>query len=206
MVITFDDGFKSCITCAVPILQKLALPATFFISSGFIGLSKDDETSFIHDNLGLKNLPHQKPSGGLTREDVKKMADLGFTIGGHTVNHAIISSIQDKDILQFEINEDKMAIEGLIGRKIDYFAYPAGAYNNAAINITEVLREAGYKAAVTTMAGFNNHTTNPFLLRRELTRASMPAQVFKASVYGNRDAVNILKKTMTFYRRLFDAT
>ena len=194
VVITFDDGFKSWITYAVPVLRKLALPATFFISAGFVGLSKDDELSFIHSNLLLEQSPHRRTTGGLTSDDVKKITDQGFTVGGHTLTHCNLSVLREKSKLKYEIAEDKSALEKLTGSRIEYFAYPSGSYENPDINITEVLRELGYKGAVTTISGFNNQYTNPFLLHRELTGASMHAAVFKARVYGNYDAVTFFKK------------
>lgn len=199
VVITFDDGFNSWIKHAVPILRKLALPATFFISSGFVGLSKDDEIKFIRTNLRLKQLPHQRITGGLTFDDVKSIADQGFTIGGHTLNHCNISALQDKDKLKYEIAEDKLVLEQLVGKKINYFSYPFGAYHNPDINIVEVLRKVGYKGAVTTTSGFNNNRTNPFLLHRESTDTKMNISVFKARVYGNYDAVKWFKQIIQLH-------
>ena len=197
VVITFDDGFKSWITQAVPILRNLALPATFFISSGFIGLSKDDESAFIQSKLLLEHSHHQRGTGGLTHNDVKEIAKLGFTIGGHTLNHCNLSSIQDIAQLKNEIIEDKLRLEKITGVKINYFSYPLGAYQNQNINITEVLKASGYRAAVITASGNNNPLTDPYHLYRELTGAGMSPAVFKARVSGNYDAVRSLKKILS---------
>lgn len=37
VLITFDDGYRSCRDIALPILQELGVPATFFIATGFAG-------------------------------------------------------------------------------------------------------------------------------------------------------------------------
>lgn len=37
VAITFDDGFADNVTCALPVLNELQLPATFFIASGYLG-------------------------------------------------------------------------------------------------------------------------------------------------------------------------
>jgi peptidoglycan/xylan/chitin deacetylase (PgdA/CDA1 family) len=37
MVLTFDDGYRNNFTHALPILERLGIPATFFVSTGFIG-------------------------------------------------------------------------------------------------------------------------------------------------------------------------
>ncbi len=194
VVITFDDGFKRWITNVLPVLKKMALPATFFVSSGFIGLSKEDEADFLRTKLLLKHAPLRNMSSGLNFEDLKRIVEEGYTVGGHTLNHCNLTEVWDSDQVRYEITEDKLRLERITGRRIDYFAYPSGAYNNSKINLVEMLQESGYRGALTTVSGFNSAETNPYLLHRELTRASMPGPVFRSRVYGNYDAVQLLKK------------
>jgi peptidoglycan/xylan/chitin deacetylase (PgdA/CDA1 family) len=193
VVITFDDGYKSWIAYAVPLLKKLRLPATFFISSGFVGLSKENEAEFMRSKLLLTPDP-RRVMGGLTCEDVRRLVEEGFTVGGHTLNHCNVAELQDSIQIRYEIAEDKLRLEKMIGRTIDYFAYPFGAYQNPEIDITEILSDSGYKGAVTTISGFNRVSTSPYLLHRELTYASMTGCIFRARVYGNYDAVQFLKQ------------
>ena len=195
VVITFDDGYRSWITYAVPILLELKLPATFFVSSGFVGLSKEYEADFLQSKLNTKIGPG-KIVGGLNFEDVGGIAKKGFTIGGHTLNHCDMVAVTDINQLRYEINEDKMRLEKMTGKKVDYFAYPGGGYYNTKINLIEALKESGYRGAVTTVPGFNIVGSNPFLLNRELTAAPMPEWVFRARVYGNYDAVKLIKQQL----------
>lgn len=194
VVITFDDGFNSWVSHGIPILKKLGLPATFFVSSGFVGLSKEDEGRFMREKLLLKEARHPSRAGGLNYEDVRRIVKEGFTVGGHTVNHCKLAELRDSLRLRYEIVEDKIRLERMTGKEIKYFAYPSGAYQNPEIDIREVLRESGYSGAVTTVPGFNTAGTNPYWLHRELTSASMPGTVFRARVYGNYDAVWFLKQ------------
>lgn len=48
VVITFDDGYADNLTEALPILEELEIPATFFISTGTLGKMKE----FWTDELG----------------------------------------------------------------------------------------------------------------------------------------------------------
>jgi peptidoglycan/xylan/chitin deacetylase (PgdA/CDA1 family) len=193
VVITFDDGYQSWVTHAVPELKRLGLPATFFIASGFVGLSKKDEAEFMRSRLRLIRDPRQL-TGGLSVEDVRRLVDEGFTVGGHTLNHCNLTEIRDRSQVKYEIAEDKTRLEEITGAKIEYFAYPFGGYQHREMDLTEVLRESGYRGAVTTVSGFNNASTGPYLLHRELTPALMPGLVFRARAYGNYDAVRSLKQ------------
>lgn len=192
VVITFDDGYKGWVTYALPVLKKLELPATFFVSSGFIGLTKDEEAKFIKSKLFTK-LPPRKITGSLTKEDLIKISDSNLTIGAHTVNHSDLELLKDRREVNYEIIEDKYQLEKIIGKEIRYFAYPTGTYNNTNINLAEVLISAGYKGAVTINHGFNTLSTNPYYLHRDLTRAGMNAQVLISRVFGNYDLIAFLK-------------
>jgi peptidoglycan/xylan/chitin deacetylase (PgdA/CDA1 family) len=193
VVITFDDGYKSWVTNAAPILKALELPAIFFVSSGFIGLSKEDESDFMRSKLLLKLSP-QSITGGLSAEDVRNLVEQGFTVGGHSLNHYNLAELRDSDRLIYEIAEDKMKLERITGRKVEYFAYPFGIHQNPEIKLTEVLYKNGYRGAVTTVSGFNSVSADPYLLHREITYAAMPGWVFRARTYGNYDAVRFLKQ------------
>jgi peptidoglycan/xylan/chitin deacetylase (PgdA/CDA1 family) len=196
VVITFDDGYKSWALKAVSVLKELEMPATFFVSSGFLDLSKNEEDQFIKSKLRRDS----KTGGGLSEEDVRIMAQEGFTIGGHTCNHANLTKIHDRAELMHEIYLDKRRLEKIIGAEIQYFSYPFGAYHNFHIELVELLKEAGYKGAVTVIPGFNTAASNPYLLCRELIWLQMPHCVFKARVLGAYDGVVFLKKVLN---RLF---
>ena len=47
LVITFDDGYSDNVETAFPLLQKYGIPATFYLSSGFVGSSHEQ----FHDDL-----------------------------------------------------------------------------------------------------------------------------------------------------------
>jgi len=196
VVITFDDGYKSWVTNALDILKKFELPATFFVSSGFVGLSKKAEEQFIKTKLISRKVGNNNISGGLDLHDLEMLVNSGFTIGGHTKNHSNMMKIQDTNHLRIEIADDKECLETITGRRIEYFAYPSGVFQSNVGNIAKYLEQLGYKCAVTTIPGFNRVNTDRFMLRRELTYASMPELVFRAKMYGNYDVVHFLKQTI----------
>ncbi len=89
------------------------------------------------------------------------------TIGAHTTSHCFLNQ-ETADRVREEIADNKLFLENATGRSIDYFAYPYGA---AGAREAEIVKELGFKAAVTTNAGtlFPEHAgeTELFGLPRE---------------------------------------
>lgn len=190
VVVTFDDGYESWVSKAAPALRELQIPATFFMSSGFIGLSKVEGETFARSRLRT----NCQTTGGLTEEGVKRLAEEGFTIGGHTSTHAHLGEMSSRADMLREVVSDKEKLESIIGKDVNYFAYPFGAWRNPNTDLIDVLQEAGYKGAVTTVTGFNTAETNSYLLHRELTGPPTPICVFKARTLGTYDGVTFLKR------------
>jgi peptidoglycan/xylan/chitin deacetylase (PgdA/CDA1 family) len=190
VAITFDDGYQSWVDHAGPALGDLGLPATFFVSSGLLGRSTGDP--FLRDNLRCES----GPTGCLDLEGIKRLAREGFTIGGHTKSHVNVGEIGDEAELRRELLTDKADLEAVTGASVDYFAYPFGCYQNSGIDVLRLLRESGYRGAVTTVPGPNTPATNRFLLRRELVNPALPMSAFKARVFGNHDPVTFVRRAL----------
>jgi peptidoglycan/xylan/chitin deacetylase (PgdA/CDA1 family) len=189
VVITFDDGYQSWVRVAAPILKKLGLPATFFISSSFVGLEESEEAEFVSSRLRRS----ASTTGGLSTRDVRWLADEGFTIGGHTCSHIALGELEDESEVLLEIREDRHRLRLLTGRNVDFFAYPFGIYENSKLDLASLLKEAGIKAAVTTQPGFNTCETDPYRLKRDLTGRPTSLGSFNARVRGAYDLGRFLR-------------
>jgi peptidoglycan/xylan/chitin deacetylase (PgdA/CDA1 family) len=93
-----------------------------------------------------------------------------ITIGGHTVDHANLAGLSDHDQAA-EILDSKVGIEQQLGHPIRHFAYPYGAYNDTSINL---VRQAGYVTAVTTLPGSYQAPGYQYTLRRLRDAMELP--------------------------------
>ncbi len=59
IAITFDDGYRDNLSYAAPILRKLDLPATFFVSTGYIGEEREFWWDELESIMLHGELPHQ---------------------------------------------------------------------------------------------------------------------------------------------------
>ncbi|HEY0653434.1 MAG TPA: polysaccharide deacetylase family protein [Chryseosolibacter sp.] len=81
---------------------------------------------------------------------VKKLgANRLFTMGGHTVNHAMLSA-QTELVQSYEIKDCKIDIEELTGKRVNGFAYPYGKYNDLT---KALLQKNGFNYGLTTEEG-----------------------------------------------------
>jgi peptidoglycan/xylan/chitin deacetylase (PgdA/CDA1 family) len=101
----------------------------------------------------------------LTREQLRELHAAGVEIGGHTVSHPILANIDEAKARE-EIATNKEELEGLLGERLQVFAYPNGKAGDFGPAHARMVRELGYAAAVTTLPGVATATTDPYALPR----------------------------------------
>ena len=101
----------------------------------------------------------------LTWDQVREMNQQGIDFGGHTVTHPYLSRLTREQV-QWEISECKRRIESELQSPVAHFAYPNGREEDFTAWNKDVLRGAGYEAAVTTVWGMNFPSTDRLELRR----------------------------------------
>jgi peptidoglycan/xylan/chitin deacetylase (PgdA/CDA1 family) len=109
----------------------------------------------------------------LSWEQVREMAEGGIDFGAHTVSHPILTAVAPADA-EREIVESKATIERRTGRPVTAFAYPNGRPEDFDDAVRRIVRDAGFRLAVTTVGGVNDSGTDPFELRRVQAWESVP--------------------------------
>lgn len=214
--VTFDDGYADNDTHARPVLGKYRIPATVFVSTGFLNGGrmwndtvievirgcKDSALDLRELELGcyplatieqrreaadsiLLRIKHLDPGARialvndiakrgpalpddlmLTDAQVRSLARNGVSIGAHTVNHPILSSIP-VGLARAEIQDSKRYLEGVIQESIDVFAYPNGRPElDYGIEHRNLVSEIGFKAAVSTHWGVGTSQSDRYQLPR----------------------------------------
>ena len=135
--VTFDDGYRDNYTLAYPLLKRLGVPFTVYVSTGF-----------IDNTLPMWWYPDEQL--GISAEELKMMdADPLCTVGAHTVSHPKLDTLTKEQQYQ-EIAESKQDLEQLLGHPITHFSFPHGAYNDDSLAICH---ELGFATAVMAWGG-----------------------------------------------------
>jgi len=94
-------------------------------------------------------------------------ADPLCTIGAHTVNHPILTKLDDKAV-RAELENSRNVIEAALGARPEHLAYPVGDRSAAGPREFEIAKSLGFKTAVTTRPGviFRGHAQHLTALPR----------------------------------------
>jgi peptidoglycan/xylan/chitin deacetylase (PgdA/CDA1 family) len=120
VLVTFDDASGGQYTNALPILQRLGVPATFFVMTVVL----------------------DRPNW-LARDDLRALDAAGMTIACHTWDHHPVTRYGTTD-WSAQLAKPREQLEKIVGRDVDLFAYPYGLWNRAALPHVEA---TGYRAA-----------------------------------------------------------
>lgn len=176
--ITFDDALVGVYRSAIAVLSDLDLPATVFV---------------VTDRLGTE-APAWYPGSDrvMAVEELRDVAAAGFDVQSHTRTHPDLPSLTGAD-LDRELAGSRAALSDLLGRDIEYLAYPFGHYDG---HVRTAAREAGYRAAFT----FRNGRLVPGLDPYRLPRVPMWTDARRF-----RLAYNLARPTWSFPENQVDS-
>lgn len=159
VVLTFDDGFVNFYTHVFPILREFNLPATLFVTTGFV------ETGIPYPLLHHTSGAEIKP---VTWEMLGEMVSSGLvTIGAHTHTHVYLDNEPEDKVIE-ELVIPQELFRQRLGLDVRHFAYPKALWNPAVEKLVAKYYASsviggGYKA---TPDGFNPYRIPRVPIRR----------------------------------------
>ena len=137
IVFSFDDGYHSHYTNALPILRARRWP-------------------------GVLNLQTELLETDLPPPEVRALIAAGWEVDAHTVTHPDLTTLPPAR-LRAEVAGSREQIRRRFGVPANFFCYPAGRYNAA---VLAAVRAAGFLGATTTEPGLAAPDQSAFQLRR----------------------------------------
>ncbi|NOX90270.1 MAG: polysaccharide deacetylase family protein [Calditrichaeota bacterium] len=147
VIITFDDGYKSVIDRAFPIMERFEFPGVVFVPTDYIGKTNDWDVQF-----GNRKFEH------LSAAELVFLKNHGFEIGSHGCSHRSFVGM-GTDLLSFELSESKKVLETLLGTAVYSVSYPFGRFNRLVLNLT---KKSGYRFGAAALYFSGNEKFNGF--------------------------------------------
>lgn len=127
VIVTFDDGYESDWTLAAPVLSRYAIPATFFVSTGYLGAS-----------------------GMMTEDQASRLSSNPlFSVGSHGETHRFLTTLSE-DACRLELVRSMARIRSITGRETIDLSAPGGRISRA---VSALARENGFRAILTSKPG-----------------------------------------------------
>lgn len=147
VLITIDDGCRSVLTRAAPLLEKYGLRAVLFVTT--------DPSAYVFDS--------RRPDQSRLSDDELRAIQPGLMeIGAHGATHRPLSDLSDAD-LAAELSGPRATLQRVTGRPVNFFACPGGWYDDRVLRAAE---RAGYTGGCVSDTGAVRPGADPMRLRR----------------------------------------
>ncbi len=217
VLVTFDDGDRTVLTEAAPLLQDRNIPAVCFVVSSLIGTDKhfwwDEAAAYAPADTAatlvreLKSIPNHErlrrleslraanpdaaPSRRqLDRADLFKLIDAGVAIGNHTHTHPCLDRCSDAEVAD-EIATSHDLLTDALGEPCRWFAYPNGNLDRRAEG---ALTDRGYVGGFLFDHQFSkNPPLRPMRISRLRVNSTTPMHRFELIISGVHPRVHRLR-------------
>lgn len=186
VVITFDDGFASCVEHAVPVLQSRGFTATFYLVAGLMG----QPSRWLLRERGVE-FPL------MDRSAARELHAAGFTCGAHTVTHPRLAQLPAAECRD-ELRRSRDLLEEQLGSEVAHLAYPFGSYD---ARVRDLAAETGYRSACTVEISLSAPDDDPLALHRVPVVGYESLADFACRLRTARAASEILRRAWRRVRR-----
>jgi peptidoglycan/xylan/chitin deacetylase (PgdA/CDA1 family) len=142
VLLTFDDGYRSMRTAALPWLLRYGYPAVLFVPTDYIG-------GFNGFDAGYE--PEEPICDW---DDLRELERLGVSIQSHGASHRSFSKLSLPE-QEEELARSKITLEAGLEKPVEVFAYPYGDDGTELRSTGRAVERTGYRAACLYKGGPN---------------------------------------------------
>jgi peptidoglycan/xylan/chitin deacetylase (PgdA/CDA1 family) len=162
IVISFDNGYNSQYTQALPVLRKL----------GWVG----------DENLQLSGLPPSQ--GGLGSAQIRGLLAAGWELDTQGISHADLITL-DAEALHYQVAVARRTLQQRYHVPVNWFCYPSGHYDPT---VVAAVKAAGFAGSTTVVPGWAHPSDDPYRLHRLRVLGGTSAQALLSLLHDTREA------------------
>jgi peptidoglycan/xylan/chitin deacetylase (PgdA/CDA1 family) len=125
LAVTFDDGFRSVVRLAHPVMKRLGVPGTVFVATGHVGTEQPMAWSGLEHWLGTE---YERELVAASWPELNALRQDGWEIGAHTRQHPHLTQLDEASIYE-ELAGSRSDVEEHIGGPCTSLAYPYGDHD-----------------------------------------------------------------------------
>jgi peptidoglycan/xylan/chitin deacetylase (PgdA/CDA1 family) len=161
IVLSFDNGYQSQYTQALPILRRL----------DWVG----------EENIQLTGLPPSQ--GGLGAQEIHGLLAAGWELDTQGISHASLITL-DARALREQVLVARDTLQRRYHIPVNWFCYPSGLYDPT---VEAAVKAAGYTGATTVVPGWAHPHEDSYRLHRLRVLGGTTAQQLLAFVQSTRE-------------------
>jgi peptidoglycan/xylan/chitin deacetylase (PgdA/CDA1 family) len=162
IVLTFDNGYQSQYTQALPVLQRLGWVA--------------------NENIQLSGLPPSQ--GGLGEAQIRGLIAAGWELDTQGLSHADLITL-GAERLNSEIAVTRRTLRQRYHVPVNWFCYPSGHYD---ARVVSVVKAAGYAGSTTVVPGWAHPSDDAYRLHRLRVLGGTSGPALLAQIAGARES------------------
>jgi peptidoglycan/xylan/chitin deacetylase (PgdA/CDA1 family) len=170
VAVTFDDGFRSGLTNAAPLLAEHGLRACFFPITGLVSAPPGVVERVCRETLHL-----DRPLEPLSWDELGRLVELGHEVGAHTRTHPNLVGLGPEAVRE-EVQGSRDELAARLGSEPSHFAAPYGRSDSFSAAVSTAARAAGFASCASAIRGRNTAGADVYALRRDNVVASWPVR------------------------------
>jgi peptidoglycan/xylan/chitin deacetylase (PgdA/CDA1 family) len=179
VLVTIDDGYRSVLDEAAPVLREYAVPAVFFVCAGLIGSGVGPDA----------------PEPFLGWDELARVRDAGIEIGSHAFDHVSLGRLP-LDAAREQAVRSRALLEERLGGPVRAFAYPFGTRADFSPATDRVLAEAGYAHTFSALHGAIRPGMPPGSLPRVKVEGGESQRMFELTCRGAMDGWRLVDELL----------
>lgn len=193
LMVTFDDGLRSNLEVAVPLLEKHGFVGWFFAPVAFIDAASAEQADFARRaSIRPGDVPHDGRVA-MSWDELRALHGR-HVVGCHTMTHRRLHAKVPLEEMRHEVVDARTEIERRMGCEIPVFCWVGGEEENYSRDAARLVREAGFRVGFMTSSGPVLAGNDPLQVQRTNLECDWAVHLVAFQLCGSMDLLHAARR------------